>query len=93
MKTMTASQLYKQRLRDLMAFGAILFAMGSVAIVTDHFYAAPKAGQVVREEVAQPKDGHSFYSVPPAARQTVSIEKDWPEPRTISVIKRKPAAF
>lgn len=90
---MTATQLYKQRLRDLVAFSAILMAMGVVALATDRIHAAPKDGQIVRKEMAQPEDGHSFTPVSPGARKAVSIDTDWPDPGAILVTKRKPAAF
>lgn len=88
---MTASQMYKQRIRDLVAFGAILTAMGIVAVAADRIHAAPKDGQVVRKEMAQPQEGHSFLPVPPTP-QTV-INSDWPDPGIIYLTKKKPAAL
>jgi hypothetical protein len=93
MKIMTASQMYKQRLRDLVAFGAILMAMGVVAVVTDRIYAAPKDGQVVRKEIAQPKDGHSFTPVPSASQKAGINDSDWPDPTITYLTKHKPVAF
>ena len=89
---MTASQLYKQRLRNLTAFGAILTVMGVVAVVTDHIQTGPRDGQVVRKEVAQPEDGHSFTPVPPASR-TVIHDADWPDPKATYLTKNQPVVF
>ncbi len=90
---MTASHIYKQRVRDLVAFGAILTAMGIVAVVADRVCAAPKDGQIVRKEITQPKEGHSFLLISPPLRRTVIYQSDWPDPNPIQRTKHKPAAF
>jgi hypothetical protein len=90
---MTASQMYKQRVRDLVAFGAILTAMGIVAVATDRVCAGPKDGQIVRKEITLPTEGHSLSPVPPAPWRTVIYDNGWPDTGTTQLTKHKPVVF